>query len=90
MGRAEIRKQRKYVSKKLSDEQYKKLTGEVNKEYIEKEVESRVDWFKNLFSECLIESFDIHKIPKSKALMIIDDVSNIMQRKVEEKKNGKA
>lgn len=90
MGRAEIRKQRKYVSKKLSNEQYKNLVNDVNKEYVEREVQDRVMWFKNLFSECLIESFEKNNISKSKALMILDDVDTIIQRKASEKKNGKA
>lgn len=90
MGRAEIRKQRKYVSKKLSEEQYKNLLSDVNKEYVESEVENRVIWFKNLFSECLIEAFEKNNISKSKSLMILDDVDTIMHRKASEKKNGKA
>lgn len=90
MGRAEIRKQRKYVSKKLSEEQYKNLLSDVNKEYVESEVENRVIWFKNMFSECLIEAFEKNNITKSKALMILDEVDTIMHRKGSEKKNGKA
>ena len=90
MGRAEIRKQRKYVSKKLSEEQYRNLMSDVNKEYLDREVKNQVIWFKNLFSECLIESFEKNNISKSKALMILDDVDTIMQRKASEKNNGKA
>lgn len=90
MGRAEIRKQRKYVSKKLSEEQYKNLISDVNKEYVESEVENRVIWFKNMFSDCLIEAFEKNNITKNKALMILDDVDTIMHRKASDKKNGKA
>lgn len=90
MGRAEIRKQKKYISKKLSEEQYKNLLSDVNREYVESEVENRVIWFKNLFSECLIEAFEKNNITKNKALMILDDVNTIIHRKASEKRNGKA
>lgn len=90
MGRAENRKMKKYVSKKLSEEQYKTLMSDVNKEFVEKEVQERVIWFKNLFSECLVEAFEKNNVTKNKALMILDDVDTIMHRKASENKNGKA
>ena len=34
MGRSEIRKQRKYISKKLTEGQYKSLLNDVNKVFI--------------------------------------------------------
>lgn len=90
MGRAEIRKKRKYMSKKLTSEQYNNLLNDVNKEYIESEVQDQVIWFKNLFSDCLVEAFEKNNISKIKAIMILEDVSKIMQRKGSEKINGKA
>lgn len=90
MGRAEIRKQRKYMSKKLTEGQYNSLLNDVNKEFINEEVKEQVTWFKNLFSECLVEAFEKNNIGKKKALMILDDVTTIMQRKASEENNGKA
>lgn len=90
MGRVENRKKKKSISKKLTVDQYNNLVNSVNKEYIEKEVQDRVIWFKNLFSECLVEAFEKNNLSKAKAIMILEDVSTIMQRKGSEKRNGKA
>lgn len=90
MGRAEIRKKRKYMSKKLTSEQYNNLLNDVNKEYIESEVQDRVIWFKNLFSDCLVEAFEKNNISKTKAIMILEDVGKIMRRRESEKKNEKS
>lgn len=87
MGRAEKRKQKKVISKKLTVSQYNNLLNGVNKEYIEQEVKDRVTWFKNIFSECLIEAFEKNNISKSKSFMILEDVQVIMQRKGSESKN---
>lgn len=87
MGRAEKRKQKKVISKKLTVSQYNNLLNGVNKEYIEQEVKERVTWFKNIFSECLIEAFEKNNISKSKSFMILEDVELIMQRKGSESKN---
>lgn len=87
MGRAEKRKQKKVISKKLTVSQYNNLLNGVNKEYIEQEVKDRVTWFKNIFSECLIEAFEKNNISKSKSFMILEDVQIIMQRKGSESKN---
>lgn len=87
MGRAEKRKQKKVISKKLTVSQYNNLLNGVNKEYIEQEVKDRVTWFKNIFSECLIEAFEKNNISKSKSFMILEDVQAIMQRKGSESKN---
>lgn len=87
MGRAEKRKQKKVISKKLTVSQYNNLLNSVNKEYIEQEVKDRVSWFKNIFSECLIEAFEKNNISKSKSFTILEDVQIIMQRKGSESKN---
>lgn len=88
MGRAEDRKKRKYINKKLTPEQFAHLESNVNKEYIDSEVKTQIAYFKKLFSECLIEAFQKNGINLTKANMIIDDVGVIMERKVSEKRGS--
>ncbi|MGG7177204.1 hypothetical protein ACQPU1_06425 [Clostridium paraputrificum] len=90
MGRAEKRKKAKYVSKKLTPGQFAKLENDINKEFINDEVNNQTAYFRKLFSECLKEAFKKNSVSEIKALMILDDVELIMIRKVEEKKNGKS
>lgn len=88
MGRAEDRKKRKYINKKLTPEQFAHLESNVNKEYINSEVKTQIAYFKKLFSECLTEAFQKNGINLTKANMIIDDVGVIMERKVSEKRGS--
>ncbi len=82
MGRAERRKQQKFMNRKLSIDQFDKLKNEVNRDYINIEVDRQCTFFKNIFSECLIESFKNNGISSSKGKQILDDVELIMLRKV--------
>lgn len=86
MGRAEDRKKKKYISKKLTQTQFEKLQGDINKKFVQDEVKSQVNNFKELFSECLIESFKKNGYSNEKVRIILDDVSIIMQRKIGEKR----
>lgn len=90
MGRAEKRKQKKCINKKLTENQYNRLMNDISEEFINREINTQVTWFKDLFSECLIEAFKKNNVGKKKALMILDDVDTIMQRKASEKNNGEA
>ena len=89
IGRAESRKKAKYISKRLGKDQFEKLQNEINMEYINKEVNDRVENFKKLFGECLQEAFKKNNISNIKANLLLDDVALIMQQKVVEKRNGK-
>ncbi len=82
MGRAERRKQQRIMNKKLSADQFNKLQNEVNKDYINIEVDRQCTFFKNIFSECLIEAFKSNGISNSKGKQILEDVELIMLRKV--------
>lgn len=88
MGRAEDRKRKKYISKKLTQKQFEILKSDINRELIEKEVSERCKYFKELFSDCLAEAFVKNNLPKTKLRLILDDVALIMKRKVEERRNG--
>lgn len=88
MGRAENRKKRRYVNKKLTPEQFAHLESDINREYINSEVKTQIAYFKKLFSECLTEAFQKNGINLTKANMIIDDVGVIMERKVSEKRES--
>ncbi|MEG2412597.1 MAG: hypothetical protein RSA29_17025 [Clostridium sp.] len=82
MGRTERRKQQKVMNKKLSTDQFSKLQSEVNKEYIDKEVDRQCNFFKNIFSDCLLEAFKKNGVSNQKGKAILDDVESIMIRKV--------
>ena len=82
MGRAEDRKKRKHIKSKLTDEQYKNMMNAVNREYIREEVERQCIWFKAVFTECIIESFEKNKIGKNKAMKIVEDVDLIIKRRM--------
>jgi len=90
MGRAEDRKRKKYISKKLTQKQFEILKSDINREFIEKEVSERCKYFKELFSDSLVEAFLKNNLPKSKVMMILDDTDLIMKRKVEERRNGQS
>ena len=82
MGRAEDRKKRKHIKSKLTDEQFKNMMNSVNREYIRDEVERQCTWYKKVFTECIIESFEKNKIGKNKAMKIIEDVDLIIKRRM--------
>lgn len=88
MGRAEDRKRKKYISKKLTQKQFENLKNDINNEIINKEVAERCQNFKELFADCLAEAFVKNNLPKTKLRLILDDVVLIMKRKVEERRNG--
>lgn len=88
MGRAEDRKRKKYISKKLTQKQFENLKNDINNEFINKEVSERCKYFKELFSDSLMEAFLKNNLPKSKVMMILDDTELIMKRKAEERLNG--
>ncbi len=82
MGRTERRKQQRVMNKKLSTDQFNKLQSEVNRDYINIEVDRQCTFFKNMFSDCLIEAFKNNGISNSKGKQILEDVELIMLRKV--------
>lgn len=90
MGRAEDRKRKKYISKKLTQKQFENLKNDINNEFINKEVSERCKYFKELFSDCLAEAFVRNNLSRTKLMMILDDVELIMNQKLEEKRNGKS
>ena len=90
MGRAENRKKKKFLNRKLTPEQFAKLNSEANKELIDYEVDKQIKFYQNLWTECMLEAFKINKISTDKARMVLEDIETIMLRKVEEKKNGEA
>lgn len=87
MGRAENRKKKKFLNRKLTPEQFEKLNSEANKELIDYEVDKQIKFYQNLWTECMLEAFKINKISTDKARMILEDIETIMLRKVAEK-NG--
>lgn len=93
MGRAEDRKRKKNVSKKLTGSQFNRLKSDINHEYVQIEVESQMNKFRGLFSECFIEAVMKNNISQIKALTILDDTCLIMKRKIaskREKKDGES
>lgn len=88
-NRAERRKAMKCFRGKLSQEQFEKLQSEANMEYLEREVQKRMDYNFELFKEAIDEAFKRNNISSSKANAVMDDMVMIMKRKAEErKKNG--
>lgn len=90
MGRAENRKKRRYVNKKLTPEQFAHLESDINREYIDSEVKTQIAYFKKLFSECLMEAMKKNGYSQFKTNQILDDVIAIMGRKVDEKREERA
>lgn len=90
MGRKERRMQQKYVSKRLSQEQFQELQSDINQRYIEEEVQKRIAGFKSLFSDCLMEAMKKNGYSQFKTNQILDDVIAIMGRKVDKKREEKA
>lgn len=88
MGRAEDRKKKRYINKKLTPEQFTHLESEINQKYIEQEVKIQMAYFRKLFADSLVEAFKKNDISLTKANMIIDDVAVIMERKVSEKRGA--
>ena len=80
MGRAERRKQKKVIGKKLTDEQYNRLLGEVNEDFLNLELSKRIKEFQEVFIEALTKAFEKNGISKIKLNMIMDDVISIMDK----------
>lgn len=89
MGRAEDRKKKKSVNRRITDKQFQALNSDINQEFIKQEVKEQVGFFQELFTECLTEAFKNNGISNTKAGVILDDIRIIMIRKVEEKRSGK-
>lgn len=87
MGRAENRKKKKILNRRLTPEQFEKLNSEANKELIDYEVDRQIKFYQNLWTECMIKAFEQNNISKDKARMVLEDIETIMLRKVAEK-NG--
>lgn len=87
VNRASRRKKQKVFNKKLTPEQFEKLTSDVNMQYVERAVEDRVKYCKELFKEALFEAFKRQNYPASKVKALLDDIELIVKRKAEEKKN---
>lgn len=90
MGRAEDRRKKKYIKKRLTPKQFQILQSDCNMEYVEMEVQKRMEYNKKLFSDGLEFAFKNNNISNVKAKAILDDVILYMQRKVKEKENGKS
>lgn len=90
MGRAEDRKKAKEIRKKLTPQQFQQLQSDVNRRFIDEEVNARMEYYKGLWSECLIEAFRRNGYTTDKAKILLDDIGLLMKQKVEEKRNGKA
>lgn len=87
MGRKENRKKAKVIQKKMTKEQFDSFKSEVNRKYIEDEVEKQIKYYQKFWNVCLVEAFKKNGLSESKAIMILDDVEIIMRQKIEEKKN---
>lgn len=88
MGRAENRKKAKYIRRKISDEQFKKLQSDINRAYIQDEVEKQLQFVQAFWAECMEEAFKKNNISQTKLKMVLDDIELIMARKVSEKKKN--
>lgn len=88
MGRAENRKKKKFLNRRLTPEQFERLNSRANKELIDYEVNNQIKFYQALLTECMIEAFKQNKISTDKAKMVLQDIEMIMLRKIEEKKNG--
>lgn len=82
MGRAEDRKKKKIMKRKLTNVQLDRLQSEANLEYINQEVEKKCDFFKELFSQCITEAFKKNGFTNVQANKLLDDVQIIMRKKV--------
>lgn len=82
MGRAEDRKKKKFMKKRLTSEQLDKLQSETNQEYINNEVNRQVKFFQGLLSDSLLEAFKMNGVNNTKASKIVDDVQIVMRKKV--------
>lgn len=90
MGRAENRKKMKSIKKRMTDEQFGQLNSEINRQYINDEVNSQICFYQKLWSDCIIEAFKKCGYTLDKAKIILDETESIMLKKVEAKKNGKS
>lgn len=85
MSRALNRK----LKSKLTDEQFARLIGDSNREYVEQEVNRQINFYQQLWTDCLTESFKKHGLSLIKQREILEDVELIMKRKLQKKKEGK-
>lgn len=88
MGRAEKRKQKKALSRRLTPEQFAKLNSDANREMVKYEVDKQIEFYQALWTECMLEAFKQNNISTEKVRIILEDIETIMLRKVSEKKNG--
>lgn len=88
MGRAENRKAKREMKKKLTPTQFEILQSSANKEIVELEVANQIKFYQDLWGKCIIEAFKKNGYSTDKAKMILDDIELIMLRKMEAKKNG--
>ena len=80
MGRAERRKQKKFIGKRLTDEQYERLLSGATEDFINLEVDKRIKNFQDTFVDALTKAFEKNGISKIKLNMIMDDVISIMKK----------
>ena len=85
MSRAANRKLRS----KLTEEQFARLIGDSNRQYVESEVNRQIKFYQHLWTDCLTEAFKKHGLSLIKQREILEDVELIMRRKVQKKKEGK-
>ena len=88
MGRAENRKMKKHLKGRMTEEQFKVIQSEVNKEYINREVDKQIKFYQELWNDCMTEAFKKNGLSDSKAIMILEDIRLIMMQKVNEKKKN--
>lgn len=82
MGRAEDRKRKKEVRKKLSEKQYNNLVNATCSDYVKLEVNRQMDFLQKHFTDAIIESLKKNGMSNTKIYMIIDDVQSIFLKKV--------
>lgn len=88
MGRAENRKKAKYIRRKISDEQFNKLQSDINRAYIQDEVEKQLQFIQAFWAECMGEAFKKNNLSQAKLKMVLDDMDLIMAKRVEKRKQN--
>lgn len=87
MGRAENRKHKKGVKRKLTPEQYNQLTTNITNDLVEEEMKKRVEYFQTLFTEVMEYAMKKNKISDKKYAEILQDMEIEMLRRAH---NGKS
>lgn len=82
MGRAEDRKRKKNVKKKLNDNQFNNLMTRVDSDFIKLEVDRQMDFLQTNFTDAIIESLKKNGLSNTKISIIVDDVQSIFLKKV--------